>query len=319
MSLIPLVDPAGSVEAVMKFISQRPEGASADEMEVAGFSKDVMLKSLNRLLSEVRIEAVMTGNNRQVFRALSEKARGLDPESRRVYDAISNAGDKGIWSRVLSQQCGMQPHATTKVLKELIRRQLIKEVKSIQNKHRKLYMLYEIEPSREVTGGSWYQDGEFNMGWFETLRKRCQEYMERSAGKGVGVEEILHYVRQQPGPQVPSSEDVASIMRTLQLDEEVMAVSTEDGRKCFTKKRRRDGGHDWDAFIDRFPSWNRDEEPRQLPVSMAPPCIRCPLVQQCCPGGVICPEKCEYLSRWMDGDDKKGNETDMDQDAPIEW
>ncbi len=44
----------------------------------------------------------------------------------------------------------------TKILKALEGRNLIKSIKSVNNPSRKLYMCYELEPSRELTGGAWY-------------------------------------------------------------------------------------------------------------------------------------------------------------------
>jgi hypothetical protein len=43
-----------------------------------------------------------------------------------------------------------------KCLKSLEQRKLIKAVKSVASSNRKVYMLYELEPSREITGGAWH-------------------------------------------------------------------------------------------------------------------------------------------------------------------
>lgn len=42
-----------------------------------------------------------------------------------------------------------------KCLKALEQRKLIKAVKSVASSNRKVYMLFELEPSREITGGAW--------------------------------------------------------------------------------------------------------------------------------------------------------------------
>lgn len=44
----------------------------------------------------------------------------------------------------------------TKILKTLEGRKLVKSVKNVNNPSRKVYMLYELEPSRELTGGAWW-------------------------------------------------------------------------------------------------------------------------------------------------------------------
>ena len=42
-----------------------------------------------------------------------------------------------------------------KIIKVLESRNLIKSCKNVNNISRKVYMLYELEPSREITGGAW--------------------------------------------------------------------------------------------------------------------------------------------------------------------
>ena len=40
-------------------------------------------------------------------------------------------------------------------MKTLEGRGLVKNVKSVQHANRKVYMLAELEPAREITGGAW--------------------------------------------------------------------------------------------------------------------------------------------------------------------
>merc|ERR1719210_2009889 len=97
------------------------------------------------------------------------KFRGLDAQHMLIYQLIEKMGDKGAWSKVLKDQSNLQAHTITKVTKELMRRQLIKEVKTVQ-KNRKVFMVWGIEPSSEVSGGTWYHEGEFAANWIESLR-----------------------------------------------------------------------------------------------------------------------------------------------------
>lgn len=43
-------------------------------------------------------------------------------------------------------------------LKALEKRKLIKTVKSANQKNKKIYMLYELQPDQELTGGPWFND-----------------------------------------------------------------------------------------------------------------------------------------------------------------
>ncbi len=53
-------------------------------------------------------------------------------------------------------------HTLTKTLKILEQRSLVKSVRSVVSKSKKLYMLYDVMPAKEITGGPWYSDQEFD-------------------------------------------------------------------------------------------------------------------------------------------------------------
>lgn len=61
----------------------------------------------------------------------------------------------GIWTKDLKHKSNLQQPQVAKILKTLESRKLVKSVKSVTSGNKKLYMLFELEPSREVTGGAW--------------------------------------------------------------------------------------------------------------------------------------------------------------------
>jgi DNA-directed RNA polymerase III subunit RPC6 len=46
----------------------------------------------------------------------------------------------------------------TKTLKILEQRNLVKFVRAVTSKSKKLYMLYDLVPAKDITGGPWYTD-----------------------------------------------------------------------------------------------------------------------------------------------------------------
>lgn len=61
-------------------------------------------------------------------------------------------------------------HNLTKILKILEQRSLIKSVRSVVSKSKKLYMIYDASPAKEITGGPWYSDQqEFDSEFVEAL------------------------------------------------------------------------------------------------------------------------------------------------------
>lgn len=72
-----------------------------------------------------------------------------------MYLLIQESGDRGISVNDIKTRCegAKNSAALNKVLKKLEAKFLVKSLKSIQHKNKKVWMLLEIEPSVEVTGG----------------------------------------------------------------------------------------------------------------------------------------------------------------------
>lgn len=80
----------------------------------------------------------------------------MDPEDYAVYEKIEQSRDKGITAIDLKNKLspyGFTSTTLTKVLKRLDKKGFIKKLKSLEQKHRQVYMTFEMEPSSEVTGG----------------------------------------------------------------------------------------------------------------------------------------------------------------------
>ena len=61
----------------------------------------------------------------------------------------------GIWSRDIKRRTNLAQTAVTKILKTLETRNLVKPVKSVNDGKRKIYVLYDLEPAADITGGLW--------------------------------------------------------------------------------------------------------------------------------------------------------------------
>ncbi len=61
----------------------------------------------------------------------------------------------GIWTKDLRNKTNLQQPAVSKILKNLEGRALVRSVKGVANPTRKMYMLADLEPARELTGGAW--------------------------------------------------------------------------------------------------------------------------------------------------------------------
>lgn len=291
-------------------LERMSEGVTQQELIEAGFPTDSILPNVNLLMRQDRMKiGHLDGAEGQklIFYAVApqqaKRFNGLDRESRQVYQEIEKSSAEGCLSQKLKSVCNMQTPVVNKALKELLRRDLIKEVKSIQYRNRKVYMLKDIKPSEAVSGGSWYQDGEFDGEKVEELRDQCRQFLEEQPGCAVHLQELHQHVGRVVGARgqgAPSPEDVSQIMRTLELDEEVNSMPAPQGGKIYVLRKRGLTGsfYGFNVFAGRMTMFQRknDSDPGQ---GLSIPCWSCPVREECHPQGEINPQSCEYVTRWL--------------------
>lgn len=104
--------------------------------------------------------------------------RGLTAEDKLVYQCIEQAGNTGkltgvrsflycevlivlmwmlagLWTKDMKFKTNLQQPQITKILKVLESRSLVKAIKPVSQPSKKFYMLFDLEPAREITGGAW--------------------------------------------------------------------------------------------------------------------------------------------------------------------
>ncbi len=50
--------------------------------------------------------------------------------------------------------------------------------RTIQASKRKVYMLFNLQPDRSVTGGAWYSDQDFEAEFVEVLNQQCYKFLQ---------------------------------------------------------------------------------------------------------------------------------------------
>ena len=136
--------------------------------------------AINVLLSTYKVH-LLTAEDGSRFFKLSEdseaKRKGLTRDENLVRQEIAksaNSGihlasggpalllgpqhiprDAGIWTKDLRKRTGLSQPVIARAIKVLEQRELIKAIKSVNYANRKYYMLFELEPSEQVTGGAW--------------------------------------------------------------------------------------------------------------------------------------------------------------------
>jgi DNA-directed RNA polymerase III subunit RPC6 len=86
-----------------------------------------------------------------------------------IYRVIENSGETGTWKRTLTMKTNLHENTVTKSLKELVGRELVKEITSAKHPTRRIYMLFHVKPSKENIGGNFFIDGVRDMGLIEAV------------------------------------------------------------------------------------------------------------------------------------------------------
>lgn len=76
----------------------------------------------------------------------------------------------------------VQLHASIvdRAIKKLTTNNLIKTVKDVTRPTRKVYMLYDLEPSTEMTGGPWYNESEFDVAFIEAHAQAILKFIREA-------------------------------------------------------------------------------------------------------------------------------------------
>lgn len=48
----------------------------------------------------------------------------------------------------------------------------------MQDSKKKVYMLFDLEPDRSVTGGAWYSDQDFDAEFVNVLNQTCFKFLQ---------------------------------------------------------------------------------------------------------------------------------------------
>jgi len=200
---------------------------------------------INDLTQESRLVMSRLGKNELYYSLVSaevaSKFHGLDTSARMVYQVIERAGNMGIWTKDIRLQTNIQQQALNKIFKALETRRLIKPVKSVTAKAKKLYMLYNLQPAKELTGGVWYSDLEFDHEFISELRTFVMHCVNRlNQAKGVSLSEIQVKMTQAKVSRIELSVDeVHQLVQTLVYDHMVEeAGENEHGERLYIAARR---------------------------------------------------------------------------------
>ena len=218
----------------------------------------------------------------------------------------------GIWTKDLKIRSNLQQPQINKCLKSLEGRKLIKAVKSVASSNRKVYMLFELEPSREITGGAWYTGHEYDSEFIAVLRQECHKYIKREKRATLGapgpllchMHRCVATHRRTDAPR-PAADMMCDFVRNTRLSkvelgvEEVLQIVNTlvyDGKVDAHESRRDNGAPYTEGTVFYTPAALPLQEHSDFTLV---PCGICPVAAECHEGGVISPATCVYFDTWL--------------------
>lgn len=238
--------------------------------KVTGYSDEIKVATLNELLASGRIHISEEKGEFFIHYNTQEQAdvlKSLGAEDLYILQLIREVGSKGMWNAEIKNKTGIPTAHINKSLKNLEKAGLIKWVKSVQAKNRKVWLLSELEPSTEITGGFLMSNSEFDKELFKLLQHHTRIYLEDNTA---GLSEITSHLRSHVNKGLQES-NVNEILKSMVALQEIEEVAPGKYRRLV-----------WDV-----------PDPPNVP------CLSCPLTRECNPDGVINPSTCEYFTKWL--------------------
>jgi len=196
-------------------------------------------------------------------------------EEKMVLQEIRGKGSSGIWTRDLKRSTGLAQPALLKVLRQLESRGLVKRIRHVAHKTKPFYFAAEVVPSREVTGGAWFSDGEFDEAFVSAMRVSILQLF-RTVSPEMTIAEVHDKLRAAELSKVELSlKEVQQLLMTM-VYEHTLFHDVDIGKFCLT---------------------NYADPP--VPSLAATPCGVCPVRNVCSNDSNITPAGCTYYDDFL--------------------
>ncbi|KAL1461926.1 hypothetical protein WDU94_013788 [Cyamophila willieti] len=274
------------------------EGITDDviQQKIPDLTVEKRLQIFNKLIAQGLLDIFHKGETllyKVKDPVINEKLKDSDNEEKVVYKIIEEAGNKGIWMRDIRFKSNLMPTQLNKILKQLETKKIIKAVKSVAASKKKVYMLYDLEPDRSLTGGTWYQDQDFEVEFVDVLNQQCYRFLqlkkEKTANNQNGPQvaqrlacatpkEVRKFITDLGISKVElSEEDIRTILETLLFDGKIEQINNIDGSVMY-----------------------RAVTPYIAVAGISTsPCGVCPVFKNCSFQSTVNPSKCDYLTDWL--------------------
>ena len=222
--------------------------------------------------------------------------RNFSTEEALIFSYVESASREGIWTRQIRAKTNLHPTVLNRYLKNLEKKRMIKATTNAKYPSRKTYILYNLVPSEEISGGCFYTDGKLDDEFIAALQKfaehviRTRSWVVEQAGGATLPPETGYkdYATLKDITRDFNESKVSNV--SVREKEMLMVVDTLvwDGKVVRVMKGK--------AYKAVYPKMGMGDMENGLTQS---PCGRCPVFDMCEEGGVVNAASCTYFQDWL--------------------
>jgi DNA-directed RNA polymerase III subunit RPC6 len=263
---------------------------------VATYDGRAVTEALRALMTSGKI--VVTRSSTGTDHLVTLKKAAMSENFVIVLSVVRNARSTGIDADAIASKMKIAKSEVTKALNAYVQQGAIKETRCFINKARKLYMLAELEPSAEVTGGIFYTESrDLDHGFVDSVRGCIVAFVtSRQVARVSQLKQALD-ADGSLGARRLSIKEVGTVARTLELDGVLRKVAQGGGAAS-----RSGNAAVGDVTYGVTPATQGTAaDAAALSWAVEFPCTGCPMLASCSIArtGVINPTACAYLNDWL--------------------
>lgn len=285
---------------LLELFKKRPQCTFESHVEAAlpDVAMALRVEVINKLCKEKRIhlmrsrgakgEAGMIGYM-MYDNDVADKLKGLDADSIAVYNYVVRQGSKGTWSAEVRKELSyIQQPTITRILHSLAADfGLLKVVHSVNNRTKKVYIEKGIVPSKDLSGGPWYTDGEFD---YDFVRELEDYILTQAQKKGVvGVSQMQASINAVVDDTALDFSETQHLLNGLVYTGDLEVVPPAILRLRGLQP----------AAEEKMYARVTGQDMGQLQHFTSVPCGVCPVMRECREGGIISPSTCTYMDDWI--------------------
>lgn len=154
------------MQEILDFLESLEDGATEQQlsMHFKKLKRIELVTILNSLVNSDRIEVIKSNDNVFYKNVVCKTISHEDM----ILDILKQSGSKGLSLREIKMKTTISHTLLLKLLKNFEASRKIKSIKSVKN-NRKIYMLYDVKPSDDISGGIWFSNNDVDLEFVQKL------------------------------------------------------------------------------------------------------------------------------------------------------